>query len=306
MANQKNFVSNISELSVYNTKYTVSRIIDTPTVNPLLEIEIPADFLEFRFDYTVEMHVYSIVDNSLVYTEIIANNLNSDNPIEIQKFMYSNGSRNLLFIDFAKIGEIFPPQGKYRVCFNFFANELNTSAISRGLRITKISPSRKEVEVKYDVMNTDNMQAMSTFIKPSIKAEDALNMMRQVFNQSGSKDIQLNMFTSSIDRERISNTLGPSASAALVQYNFDDDLLAKGTNDTYVSTLGLYQVAQNILDTAFNLVTQSLTNAVSVHKSQSFSLEFLTSSVESAISKSYNIREDDERTNPYKYRFDLI
>lgn len=306
MANQKNFVSNISELSVYNTKYTVSRIIDAPTVNPLLEMEVPADFLDFDENHTVEMHVYSIADNSLVYSEIISNTFLLNSPIKVQKFIYKTGSRNLLYIDFSTLGEIFPPRGKYRVCFNFFVNELNTSANSRGLVITKISPSRREVEVKYSTIDSSSRLAMDKFITPSIGAETTMDMLKQIFNQSGSEELRLNMFTSSINEERIANVLGPSASQNLTTYAFDLDRPAQFDTDDNTSNLGVYTIAQNVLDRAYVIASASMVLAINTHGSRSFTFEMLTSSVSYAISRSYEQFRANSVNTGTKYRFDLI
>lgn len=302
MANQNNFVTNIADTGLSNTKYTVSRIIDSPTVNPLLEMEVPAEFLDFLGTHTVEMHVYSLVDNSLIYSEIISNNLSSNNPIEVKQYTYEDGARNLLFIDFSKVSGLFLPMGKYRVAFNFFVNELDTSAESPNLAITKISPSRREVEVKYRRPTSRSMATMTEFIQPSIKAEDVMNMLKQVFNQSGSRDIKLNMFTSSIDASRIETTLGPSASTLLRTYNFDANAPDTNEGTPYSSNLGVYPLAQKILDSAYPLVTQSFVTAIETHKSRSFTLEQLTGSVQTAIATAYNNLQNQELT----FRFDLV
>lgn len=306
MPNQRNFVSNIAELALTNTKYTVSRIIDNPIVNPLFSMEAPSDFLDFMQDYTVEMNVYSLADNSLIYTQTFFNEIGGQQPIQVQQFTYNDSSRTLLFIDFSKIGGVFIPVGKYKVSFNFLVNELGTSSTFRGLRITKISPSRREVEVKFDKPTENTSRLITEFTSPTIKINDALDMIKQVFNQEGSENLNLNMYTSSINRERIEATLGISASNAIVQYNFAENSSKDEINAAYRSNLGLYTIAQQVLDYAYNITSQSLIMATTMYNSRSFSLEELTGSVQYAISRSYDILEADETTNPNKYRFDLI
>lgn len=304
MANQRNFVSNISELSVNSTKYTVSRIINAPQVNPLLDMEVPADFLDTEVGYNVEMHVYSLADNSLVYSDVIYNDT-SNAPVQVKKYEYSNGSRNLLFIDFSKIGGLFLPVGKYRVVFNFFLNELNTSEMSRGLVISKISPSRKEVELKYQRFDEKNQKILNKFTTLTIEKFDAINTISQIFNQSGSQELQLNMLTSSINQTRIAETLGPTASRNLTTYTFDLDGIPSNNSD-YNSNLGVYTIAQNILDVAYRITSASILRAVTIHNSQSFTLEDLTGSVAYGISESYNRFNQNVINNQVKYRFELI
>lgn len=304
MANQRNFVSNISELSVNNTKYTVSRIINAPQVNPLLDMEIPADFLDIEVGYTVEMHVYSLADNSLVYSDVIFNDT-SNAAIEVQKYEYEDGSRNLLFIDFSKIGGLFLPVGKYRVVFNFFLNELNTSESSRGLVVSKISPSRREVELKYQRFNEKNEQALNKFTTLTIEKSDVMDAIEQIFNQSGSQNLQVNMLTSSIDQTRIAGALGPTASRNLTTYAFDLDGVASNNSD-YNSNFGVYTIAQNVLNVAYTITSASILRAVTIHNSQSFTLEDLTGSVAYGISESYNRFNQSVINNQVKYRFELI
>jgi len=72
MANQTNYQSNIQELSNSYTRYLVSRTIAN-TKDDLLDMEVPADFSEALLQNTVEVNLYSLADNSLIFSDVVKN-----------------------------------------------------------------------------------------------------------------------------------------------------------------------------------------------------------------------------------------
>ncbi len=73
MANQKNFKTNINQVLQQYSKYTVSRVIGNKA-DDLLDMEVPADFSEALLENNIEINVYSLADNSLIFSDFIPNN----------------------------------------------------------------------------------------------------------------------------------------------------------------------------------------------------------------------------------------
>ena len=100
MAEQQNYQSNIQELSDSYTKYTVSRIIANKK-DDLLDMEVPSDFSEALLQNNVEVNLYSLADNSLIFSDVVRNVSGS---IFTETLQYNDNSlRKLLYIDFAKV-----------------------------------------------------------------------------------------------------------------------------------------------------------------------------------------------------------
>ena len=72
MANQQNYKSNTQQLSDSYTRYTVSRIIANKN-DDLLDMEVPADFSEALIQNNVEVSLYSLADNSLIFSDVVKN-----------------------------------------------------------------------------------------------------------------------------------------------------------------------------------------------------------------------------------------
>ena len=117
MANQQNYESNLADLSGQYTKYLVSRVIANKS-DDLLDLEVPADFPLENLANNVEINLYSLADNSLIFSDVIKI---ASGSIFTKKLQYSNNShRTLLFIDFSKIDTLDVPIGQYTVTLNFF------------------------------------------------------------------------------------------------------------------------------------------------------------------------------------------
>jgi hypothetical protein len=106
------------------------------------------------------------------------------------------------------------------------------------------------------------------------------------------------MLTSSINQDRIQQSLGVTASNAIYKYGFHI------TNES--GQYGVYDVAQTILNRAYTYATESIQRLINVSGSSSFTYNELTSSVILAISRSYDVTLGDVEINSEKYRFDLL
>jgi len=123
MAEQQNYQSNLQELSDAYTRYTVSRIIANKK-DDLLDMEVPADFSEALLQNNVEINLYSLSDNSIIFSDVVRNVSGS---IFTETLQYNDNSlRKLLYIDFAKVPGLDLPSGQYSVTLNFFAIGINT------------------------------------------------------------------------------------------------------------------------------------------------------------------------------------
>ena len=141
MANQENYKSNLETLSQQYNKYTVSRVVAT-TKDNLLEMEVPANFPEKITKANIEINLYSLADNSLIYSDFISNAITG--AVTVQRLQYFDGTRNLLFIDFSKLSDLIVPIGQYSVSLNFFQDEIG-SYDNRSLSISTISPSHTAI-----------------------------------------------------------------------------------------------------------------------------------------------------------------
>jgi hypothetical protein len=290
MANQKNFKTNINQLAQQYTKYTVSRVVDNKA-DDLLDMEVPADFSEALLENNIEINVYSLADNSLIFSDFIPN---SSQAISTETLQYpDNTQRKLLYIDFSKLPELILPIGQYEVILNFFANEVGAYD-NRILKINKISPSRKEVELKLtDLTKQSNLEQ---FAIPRINTTWIEPVLKQIFNQSGSEQLNVPASSAKIDSSSIYQNFASGSGQKLIQYGFDED---RGTQ------IGINTIAQNILNNAYPLALSSVQKLIS-SGSSSFTETQLDTIVINAIDIAYDTALEDEKNNPQRYRFDLI
>lgn len=290
MANQKNYVTDLQTLSESYTKYTVSRIIANKKDN-LLDMEMPADFSDALLENTVEINLYSLADNSLVYSNVMRNVSGS---IYTETLQYEDNSfRKLLFVDFSKAQITDIPTGQYSVTVNFFADELG-SFDNRVLKITKISTSRTEVELQ--LTDTTLQSNLEQFAIPRIPARYTIPILQQIFNQEKTGSVTLPISPAKIDSSSIYQNFSSGSGELLIQYGFDED---DG------SRLGINTIAQNVLDEAYKLVTPVILGKIQ-SGSTSFTEAELNEYVIDAIDVAYDSAINDETNNPQNYRFDLI
>lgn len=291
MANQQNYKSNTQQLSDSYTRYTVSRIIANKN-DDLLDMEVPADFSEALIQNNVEVSLYSLADNSLIFSDVVKNVSGS---IYTETLQYKdNSSRKLLYIDFAKVPNLNLPSGQYEVTLNFFMDEIGAYD-NRILKINKISTSRTEVELK--LTDLTQQQKLQQFAIPLIPATVVRPMLIQIFNQSGSDQINLPTSPIKIDSSSLYQNFASGSGEKLVQYNFDDDV---GTR------IGINTIMQNVLNDAYPIVLKTVEDMIFLSGSTSFTETELAKYVVDAIDIAYDAALTDEETNPQNYRFDLI
>lgn len=287
MPNQDNFKSNIQEISNELKKFSVSRVFDSME-NPLLEMEIPADLYTNNEKVNIEINLYSLADNSLVYSDVIRDAQEND-AITVQTYEYNDFTfRKLLFIDFSKVSNTFIPSGRFSVTLNFFIDELG-STDDKLLSIKKISPSRKEVEFTFD---KSRKKEVEDFISYRLPKEIIFDILAQICNQDGSELLNLPVLNNTTDEAAISAQFSRTINENIRKYEFDKD---NGGN----SKLSVYTVAQNILNTAYTNVSGMLNEEIKDGKTWFYS-EYLLKLVHDEIRALY-VEEQKKQ-----YRFTLI
>ncbi len=291
MANQTNYQSNIQELSNSYTRYLVSRTIAN-TKDDLLDMQVPADFSEALLKNNVEVNLYSLADNSLIFSDVVRNVSGSMFTETLQ--YQGNSSRKLLYINFAKVEGLQLPSGQYGVTLNFFVDELG-SYNDRILKVNRISTSRTEVELKLtDLTQQQNLQQLAI---PKIPVEFVRPILIQIFNQEGANDLTLPTSPVKIDSSSLYQNFSSGSGEKLVQYNFDDD---DG------SRIGINTITQNVLDDAYPIALKTVEDMIFLSGSTSFTEPELSQYVVDALDIAYDAALDDEKQNPQNYRFDLI
>ena len=291
MAERQNYQSNIQELADSYTKYTVSRIIANKK-DDLLDMEVPADFSEALLENNVEVNLYSLADNSLIFSDVVRNVSGS---IFTETLQYNDNSlRKLLYIDFAKIPDLNLPSGQYEVSLNFFSDEVGAYD-NRILKVNKISTSRTEVELR--LTDPTQQQLLQQFATPLIPAEFIKPILIQIFNQEGADEVVLPTSPIKIDSSSLYQNFASGSGEKLIQYNFDDD---DG------SLIGINTIMQNVLDDAYPIALKTVEDMMFLSGSTTFTETELSQYVVDAIDIAYDAALDDEAQNPQNYRFDLI
>ncbi len=297
MPNVNNFVTNTTELNRQYSRYTVSRVIENKK-DELLKIEVPADFSEALLKNNIEISMYNLADNSLVSSAVIRNTTNTNGIISIYNLQYpDNTFRKLLVIDFTKLTQVEGisfPIGRYSVTLNFFIDELGSND-NKVLKLTRISPSRTEVEL---ILTDTNLQKeLEGFATPGIPIEYITPTLKQIFNQEGADDVELPMSSVRIDSSSLYQNFTNGAGEKLVQYNFDDDDEDKP---------GINTVTQTLLDLAYPIAVNTINTNTAISGSTRLTEVELSNYVISAIDEAYDLILKDEEDNPSMYRFDLI
>ena len=293
MANKNNYTTDTTQVPSEYTRYTVSRVIVNKN-DDLLSFEAPADFHEHLIENTVELNLYSLEDNSLIFSDVIY----GPDALETRTVQYNDGTtRTLLFIDYTKLDETlldFIPSGRYSITLNFFADEVG-SYNNKILKINKISTSRNEVELK--LTNTSELPTLYQFAIPRISVEYIETALKQIFNQPGAITLTAPMSSIVINSASLYQNFSNGDGERLVQYGFDVD---NGTQ------LGINTITQNVLNDAYPLAKSVIDTKILASGSTSFTENELIEIVINAINRAYDIAIDDELRNPQNYRFDLI
>lgn len=181
MPNRYNYATNIANLNGRYTKYMVSRVIDNPQ-NKLLEIEAPTEIPE---NFVLEILFYSLTENYLLSSVFLTSE--DTEVVKVTTLRYADTSiRRLLFIDFSKIS-INIEEGRLQTVINFFVPEIGGFDESK-FSLTRISPSRKEVELSLipQCITEDILKELKIFTSPQINSEWVFDAIKQIFNQPAS------------------------------------------------------------------------------------------------------------------------
>lgn len=293
MANQTNFKSNLAIASLSGQKFTVSRTVETLS-DALVRAEVPTNFPVNLNNIAIEFNVYSLFDNVRIYSGYIKNTTTA-NPISVNTLVYSNGTkRTLLYIDFSKAPEVFLPTGKYQITLNIFADVIG-SYDDKVLRITKISPSRREVELEHTNPTLQNIDKIKNYVQHTISSDWIYIALQQIFNQTGADTQYIPASNVGMTTSSVLFTLDPSSS--LSTYKFDVDSIE--------GKPGVNTLTKQILDRAYLITTQSLVRDIASGTS-SFTAKQIYGYVTTSLRTAYDELLVDEATNPTKYRFDLI
>lgn len=294
MPNINNFETDITQLAELYSKFTVSRVIANKK-DDLLDLEVPAEFDQKFLDNNIEINLYSLADNSLIYSDFIKNS----QAITIQNVQYSdNTSRTLLFIDFKKLDvSTTIPSGQYSVTLNFFTDEIG-SYDNRILKISKISTARTEVELK--LMDTNRQKELETFAVPRIPVQYIKDVLKQIFNQEGADEISLPTSPIKIDQDVVYENFNNNYGQQLITYGFDQD--AGGG-----ARPGINTIIQSVLNTAYLTAVETIDEEITKSATQYLTQTELSNYVVTAIDSAYNSYINMEvAKNPSKYRFDLV
>lgn len=273
MANQENFKTDVTSNSAQFAKYTVSRIISNLS-DDLLRIEAPADFPVDLNGYNVQINVYSLADNSLIYTAAISNEKNPG-ALYTESLWYTDGSvRQLLFVDFSKIVGLNLPLGQVSITLNFFKNEVG-SLDQPVLKVSQISLTRQEVEL--ELTDGSKINELTTFADPYISAQHIQDAIKQIFNQPNSSTLNSYTTGSRVTSESIAAQFTGSVESDLIKYGFDT-----GSN----LQPGVYQVAQTVLNNAYQVVFTRVAQDLEKNTG-SFSSTYLNKIVQDAIRSEY-------------------
>ena len=272
MANAYNYTTNIQNLAGRYTKYMVSRVIDNPK-NKLLELEIPAEIPE---KFIIELSFYS-VDNNYLLSSITLSDEDTD-VIKTTTLSYADTSiRRLLFIDFSSLS-INIEQGRIQLVLNFFVPEIGGFNESK-FTITRISPSRKEVELSLipECITDDIVDELKTFSSPQINSKWVLEALKYICNQTGSLNQNIPTTKASLSFDIIQSYLPASQSIKI--------------NDPNVSgeyTASIKQSTQKILDNTYAYASESIKNMIG--NQTRFTDAMLVTIVSSSLAKALTIK----------------
>lgn len=255
MANQLNYNSDVTNLSISNTKFMVSRILDNEK-SSLLELQVPAELKDISH---VEISLYSLVDNSLVYFNSFPSTVSG--LLTVKTLTYEDASiRKLVFIDFSKT-DIQLIDGRYQAVFNFFAEEIGSSE-SSSLFVTQISPSRREVQLRLGptYRTQDNINTLKTFASPQISTVWVLDAMKQIFNQSNSTSSLIPTDKTALTFEIITSSLPPINEEILSNENTPAPFVIKTRQQTQLLLNSAYGYASQSIATKQNAGTTRFTS----------------------------------------------
>lgn len=265
MANQRNYSIDITSVTDAQ-RFSVSRIIGDMR-DSLLEIEIPSNVnVDDYENIFLEMHVYSLADNQLIYSTIIDNAISD--TLKINTVTYSDKStRRLLFIDFSKVSMLGFPVGNYSVTFNLFSKEVG-SYDNKSLIVNKISPSRREVEL---LPTPDSIIPAYNFALPSISTEWVMDAIKQVFNQENNENSMIPTIATPMSKQLLQQQLLPVLASTNVTIDMNE----------------VFDIAQEILDIAYRAARTRIEDNITSDKKR-FTINELNNIITFSIGEAYD------------------
>lgn len=272
MANSYNYATNTQPLAGRYTKYMVSRVIDNPK-NKLLQLEMPAEIPE---KFVIEMLFYS-VDTNYLLSSVELTDEDTD-VIKVTTLSYADTSiRRLLFIDFSKLS-INIEQGRLQIVLNFFVPEIGGFNKSK-FSITRVSPSRKEVELSLipQCITDDIVEELKVFSSPQINYIWVLEALKHICNQTQSLNPNLPTITASLSFDIIQSYLPVSQSMKI--------------NDPNISgqyTASIKQTTQTILNNTYAYASESIKDMIT--SQPRFTDTMLINIISSSLGKALNVQ----------------
>ena len=246
MPNFNNFKTDIPSISTEYVKYLVSRTVSIPK-DELIEVMVPTTIPE---NFSIEVALYSLSDNSLVYKCSLPV---TDDAVQIQNFIYADGTvRRMMFINFSKLGNgsVLDVVGRWEMVINFVVNEIGGGEVF-PLNITEISPSRKEVELRLapEYRTPESASKLVNFASPQINSIWVLEALKYICNQTQS-------LNPNIPTEKTSLTFD------ILQEFLPEEELVKisGSNVNGEYTASIKNSTQILLNTMYGYASQSIQN----------------------------------------------
>lgn len=240
MANQTNYVTDLTVSSNNYKKFTVSRIVQNP-YNTLIQTELPSTIPDV---FDVEVSLYALVNNQRVYTNTFSSQSDS---LGIMTFAYADvTSRKFLVFDFSK-SDIQTLDGTFQLVLSFLVPTVG-SLNTLPLRITKISPSRTELELQLSPQYKTNVSAsqLRDFAIPQVNSMWAIDLLKYVCNQP---NLNANIPTDKTPLlfDIIQEFLPPTQSAKITNPNVSG-----------FYTQSIKNATQTLLNSTYNIATASI------------------------------------------------
>lgn len=271
MANQNNFKTNIPRQTV--GRLLASRVFSN-NLDKLLELQVPA-MVPDQFD--VEISLYSLADNSLIYTAVFPSS--EDGLFQLKALKYDDLSvRRMLFIDFSKTKIPFVNiTGRYQMVINFFAREIGDYD-NQTLWVSDISPSRTELQL--DILpeyknNTSSLQLVR-FASPQINKLWVTDAIKQIFNQSSGTTSNIPTDRTQMTPDVVTSFLPKPVYQTIYNTSSQSDALAASVESTI----------QIVLNEAYKYATSSINNKINlgqVRFTQSDLINIVSSSLSTAL-----------------------
>jgi len=271
MANNFIYASDVTALKEKYNRYSVSRIIENP-LQGLLETELP---MPIQNEYFVEITLYSLANNTVVFNATIDPTTNPE-IIKVVTLSYPDASvRRLMIVDFSKtLPDL--PDGRFEVVWNFFVPRVGNAA-TKPLTLTKISPSRTEVELQLlpEYKTPESASALVDFAAPQINYTWALKAMQYLCNQTQSLDPNIPTDTTAQSFDIIEQFLPITVVTTLNDPNVSEDF-----------TASIKMSTQQLLNATYNYASQSI--QVGIQNNVAFTDERLISIFSSSLSTAYS------------------